>query len=745
MGNSNQPAQRNGMTKKMLRRSLVFMLLFLIVAFLIVIVRLGIIMLADSDFYQSKALSQQLRDTVIEPQRGTIYDRNMKPLAQSATVWTVYVSPADLKEEERDIVADGLSEILGVDRQKIYDAVCKKTYYEIIKRQVENDVADKVRTFAVEKKLTSAIGLDVSTKRYYPNNNFASTVLGFVGTDNNGLSGIEAYYDKDLAGEEGRVIAAKNARGADMPFTYEKMVDAKNGNSLVLTIDEVIQYFVEKHLDIAVKEDNVESRAACVVMDVKTGDILAMATKPDFDPNSPFEIYDEKAKAAIEQLEGDERKAAVQKEQQAQWRNKVVSDTYEPGSVFKIVTGSAAYEQHVVTESSTFHCPGYIVIGGRKIKCHKTQGHGTLNLPEAFINSCNPSFIQMGQNLGAEQFYNYFKAFGLIERTGIDLPGEADSIYYTADKMGVVELASESFGQTFNISPIQLVTAVSCVANGGQLMQPRLVKQIVDENGNIVKNYEPTVKRQVISQSTATAICNMLEQVVSVGSGKNAKVTGYKIAGKTGTSEKISQNLATGKKKYIASFCGFAPADDPQIAILLLLDEPNTTSYYGGTLAAPVVGEMFEEILPYLGIDPQYTEEELAQLDVSVPPVDGKTTEGAKTEIKNAGLEVTVIGSGDTVLKQVPAGGLTMPKGGTVVLYTEENTENTQVTVPDLTGVSVTEANRRAINAGLNIKLSGSGLEQSGAVSYRQSIDKDTKVDKGTLVTVYFRYSDNVE
>ncbi|MBQ2676013.1 MAG: PASTA domain-containing protein [Clostridia bacterium] len=733
-----------GPTKQMWKRTLIVLLVVIILGFGTCGVSLSNIMLVKADKYRTLAEQQQLRDVVVDAKRGTIYDASMNVLAASSTVWQVYITPSDFEDDaERQAVAKGLAEILQMDYEKVYKITCKKTGYETVGKTVTIDKANQVRAFVSENEFGSIIGLDEATKRYYPNDNLASTVLGFVGTDNQGLNGLEYQYDSTLTGTPGRVISAKNAKGADMPFSYEKVVDAKAGNSLVLTIDEYIQHVAEKYLDQAVIQNGVKNRGCCIVMDVNTGGVLAMATKPDYNPNEPFTIYDAATAEAIAKLTGDERSSAIAKAQQEQWRNKCVSDVYEPGSVFKIITGSAALDEGKTSMNASFSCPGYIVIANRRISCHKHEGHGTQNLTQAFMNSCNPAFITIGQSLGVTSFTNYRKSFGLQTISGIDLPGESEPIYHVASKMGPVELASESFGQTFKITPIQFITAISAAVNGGYLYKPHIVKQVLDENGNIIKNMEGSPIRQVISEETSKKICDALEAVVSEGTGKNAYVPGYRVGGKTGTSQKIDTQNEEGEiNKYIASFCGIAPTNEPKIAILMLLDEPSVANPYGGTLVAPMVGKMFEEILPYMGVTPQYSEDDAEKIERKTPDVMGKTVEKAKDAIREAGLSFKVVGDGDSVVRQVPSAYQTIPKGGTVVIYTENDSEKKTVKVPDFIGMTVSQANSTAINMGLNIKFSGS---TTNAVAYNQSVEKDTEVEIGTVITVEFRENIVVE
>lgn len=698
------------------------------------------IMIFNGDHYKALAAEQQLQDTVLTAKRGNIFDRNGETLATSATAWTVYITPQDIKtDKERTTIASGLSEILSLDYETVLAKTKKSTYYEKIAGAIEKTTADQVRSFISENELGAIVGLDETTKRYYPNDNLASAVLGFVGTDNQGLSGLESYYDEQLRGVAGRVIAAKNARGADMPFSYEKVVDAQSGSNLTLTIDKYIQYVAEKYLEEAVAENNVTNRGCVIVMNPTTAEIYAMATKPDYNLNTPFVIRDELTLAKLEELRGtDEYDAAFSAAQQAQWRNKAISDTYEPGSVFKIITGSSAIEERAVTLSSGFSCPGYIVIAGTRYNCHKHSGHGAQTLSDAFANSCNPAFIQIGQNLGVSSFFRYFQAYGLTAKTGIDLPGETGPVagvtYHDGGTMSIIDLASESFGQGFNVTPIQLITAVSAAINGGYLLQPHVVSEITDSDGNVIKTVGVKQKRQVLSAETSKLVCSLLENVVTTGSGKNAYVAGYHVGGKTGTSQKLAGDAAA----RVASFCGFAPAYDPQVVVLVVLDEPHGGNIYGGTIAAPVAGRILSEILPYLGVEPQYTESELATLDKTTPSVTGQSVGDARAAIASAGLNCRVIGTGGTVERQVPSAGKSISESGMVVLYTGAE-EADMVEVPDFTGMSVSQANEAAGNRGLNIKFAGNSLTQTGAVAYSQDYAAGTSVEIGTIITVSFR------
>ncbi len=737
-------------SKQMIKRMFVILLVLVITTVSTTGISLINIMIVNGEKYQQMATEQQLYDARITAERGDIYDCNYKKLATSAPVWTVFVTPNEIeaikdkteRQKVKDKITDGLSEILNIEKSKITEDLNKtSTYYVAIKKKVEKTVADKVRKFLNSDKelaLSTYVGLDESTKRYYTNDSLASTVLGFVGDDNQGLSGAELQYDETLTGTPGRIVAAKNAHGTDMPFTYEKKVDAKPGNSLVLTIDTYVQYVTEKYLNTAVVNNKVGQRGAAIVMNVNTGEILAMATKGDFNPNDPFTLSAEDQKT-VDGTKEDEKKKVKSDLQNKQWRNKTISDPYEPGSVFKVITESIGLEEGVCNLKQTFTCTGSIFVAGQKYSCHKHGGHGTQTLVEATQNSCNPYFISLGQSIGVNVFSKYFAAFGLTEKTGIDLPGEAEPQYHKANKMGPTELASTSFGQTFKVTPIQLITALSATVNGGKLVQPHIVKKIIDSDKNVVKNIDTNVKRQVISKETSKTVSNILESVVSSGGGKNAYVAGYKIGGKTGTSQKVAEMLASGKKGlYVASFAGFAPMDNPELAVLVLLDEPHGSNYYGGTISAPVGGQILSDILPYLGYEPKYSAEQMQSMAISVPNVVGKTVSEAKSALVSAGLNYRIIGSGEKIIKQLPTATQTIYKNGIVILYTDEKSDS-KAEVPKLTGMTISQVNSTATNAGFNVSFKGNTLTSSAVVSYSQSIEAGTKAEKGTVIEVYFR------
>ncbi len=739
-----------GPTKTMWYRAFVILMAFTIFGFGATGFGLIRTIFVNGEHYAKLAEEQQLQDIVTKAKRGNIYDRNMNVLATSATVWQVYATPSSMDDDKKPEIAKKLAEILDLKIEKVEEYLEKDTSYQNIGSPVEQEVATKVREYISEESLGAVIGLTETNERYYPNDSLASTVLGFVGTDNQGLGGVEAQYDDQLTGTEGRVIAAKTPAGAELPFSYEKVVEAQEGNALVLTIDEYIQSVVEKYLEENVQENKVQNRAACIVMDVNSGEILAMATKPDFNPNEPFTITLEKSvKKEIKQLKAngeysEEKESEIRSlALQEQWRNKVVSDIYEPGSVSKIITAAGALEEKNLFDSDTFSCPGYIKIADRTYKCSNRDGHGHQSLAQAFMNSCNPAFITIGQRLGADNFAKYRKSFGLEDKTGIDLPGESASSTHNTTQMSIVELASESFGQTLKITPIQLITAISAAVNGGYVYQPHIVKQVQNSEGNIVENIESTLVRQVISEETSKAICGYLEGVVSEGSGKNAYIPGYRIGGKTGTAEKIDVQQQEGEyKKYICSFAGIAPADDPEIAILMLIDEPQVPSPYGGTLVAPSVGKMFEEILPYLGVTPSYTDSEAEELAIPTPNVLNLTIKEATKRLEKEGLQYTIVGDGKTVVSQSPSASSTIPAGGKVILYTDGNENKRTAIVPDFTGLTVSQANQVAVNAGLNMYINGNA---SNSTAYSQSIEKGKSVEAGTVITVSFREAVNVQ
>lgn len=724
--------------------------------FFVLIINLFLIQIVHGEENRLKAERRQFSDTVVSAHRGTIYDSNMKVIAQSASVWLVYVNPSKITDEtKKNLIADAFVNIFDLDRETVMKKLNKsKSGYEKIIGQIDNAKKNELRAFMTENKgynLGEIIGIDPDTKRYYPLESFASTIVGFTGSGDEGRSGLEYQYNDVLKGTAGRIITAKNARGYEMPNDYRTAYDAKQGYSLVLTIDEVIQYYLEQQLSQALDEYQAQY-AYGIVMDVKTGAILGMSNKPDYDLNSPYKISSGSVLEEIEKITDPEEKSTeLKKAQNAQWRNRTVADSYEPGSVFKVIVAAAALEEGILTPETTYNCTGQIKVANYYQHCFHRTSHGVQTLNEALPNSCNTFFITMGQRMGQETFLKYFEAFGFTEPTGIDLPAEAKPIaatknaagasigtYHSIKTMGITELSSASFGQTFQASPIQIINAVSALGNGGKLMTPYLVSKILDENGNLVSETKPVVKRQVISEKTAALMSGYMEQVCISGTAKNAYVAGYHIAGKTGTSEKIG---AGEKGQNIASFAGFAPADDPKIAVLIAIDDPKGLTT-GGAVAAPIAGRIFENILAYLNVDPKYSDAEMASATVTAPNLVGAATNTVKSQAN--GFIVKVVGNGEEVISQVPSANQSMPKGGIIVVYTEENASKQIATVPNLTGLSMADANRIAVNAGFNIKIAGTTQGSGSVVSYKQSSPAESEGEVGTVITVYFRSSENI-
>lgn len=740
-----------GSNRTIISRSKKWLVVLLLVGFGLAIGRLFYFSIIKGDELQKKAYSLQLRDTTISAKRGSIYDTNGKTLAQSATVWQVVLAPAYFKtDEQRTYVAQKLAEILDLNQNDVYEKTKENNYYSVVKRKVETTEKEKVlklsKELAKKYDLGNVIELIEDYKRYYPYGDFASTIIGFTGMDGVGREGIEYQYDTQLTGVPGRVITAKDVHGTEMPYKYEQKIDAQDGNNITLTIDETIQHIMEKYLQQGIKQHKVQDRAVAIMMEVKTGAILGMAVEGGYDLNDPFTIADSSTQKEIDKLPNSEKEAAEVEALQKQWRNKAVADTYYPGSVFKVITSCMGWSDGVITNSSTYTCTGSYVPfeGADAIHCHNTAGHGTQTYKQALSNSCNPAFMMIGQAVGAEKFWEYYQAFGFSEKTGIDLPGEQSDIFFGdgSGKMQPMDLAVASFGQNFAITPIQMVTAIASVGNGGKLMQPYIVKEITDSDGNVVESKTPIVKRQVVSEEVTKKVIDAMEENATTGSAKNGYVAGYKVAGKTGTSEKkIYHN--DGSQEYIASFCGFAPADDPQVCLLVYFDDPVGDSYYGSAVAAPVFANIMNEVLPYLNVEAEYTEEEIAQMDTTAENYVGKSISEAESLVSSGGFTPVVMGSGDTVISQVPTAQSRLPQQGTVVLYTDEESMNDDVVeVPDLTNMTVAQANSTAAMYNLNISVVGSNADGEG-ISYSQGIKAGSKVKSGTVISVNFEQDSN--
>lgn len=752
-----------GMKEKMWHKAMGLAAVVVFVGFGLVVINLFRWQIVRGEELSNAALDQSLQSTTLSAMRGTIYDSTGKILAQSASVWTVVLEPAyfsyyDDPDATRRKVASGLAPILELDEEEIYEKTQGNSYFVYLKRRVETSVRDEINKFLEDNGISAGVRLIEDYKRYYPYGQVASTVLGFTGTDGQGLEGLELQYDTELRGTAGRLISAQNALGTDMPFEYEQYIEAEDGYNLVLTIDETVQSILEKYLAEGVEQFKVKNGAVAILMDVDTGGILGMATTPSYDPNDPFTIQDKNLLAQIDELPKDEQDEAFNQAQLKQWRNKAVTDTYYPGSVFKMVTYAMGLEEGVVTEDSTFTCTGSITVPGWNdpIGCWYHAGHGTETLRQGLYNSCNPWAIHVGQLVGGKTFAKYREAFGFTESTGIDLPGEALTLYHSEQELELVasNLAVESFGQNFSITPVHMITAAATIANGGYLVTPHVMDRIVDQEGNIVKTADTSYRRQVVSQETCDVIIDVLRQNVEEGTATGGYVAGYRVCGKTGTSEKVAQHNEDPSKpmEYIASYCGFAPAEDPQYALLVFFDEPDDDTnggYNGGNaVAGPYFAKMMGEILPYLGVEAQYSDEEYAVLDTVAPNVTGMTLDEAYAALEEAGLSYSVVGDESDgsiqVTAQVPASGGAVPKEGKVVLYTNGYDEDaTYVTVPDFSGYDVTNASYVASINQLQISVSGSS--SAAAEVTGQSVAAGEQVQIGTVITLSFVDNTNAE
>lgn len=745
-------------SRGMWQRSLVAMAVIAL-CFTAVVGRLSVLQIGEHGRWQALAAEQQLADSIISDKRGAILDRNGVVLAHSVEVATVVMMPGEIPEEKRELICAEVPSLLGIGADKLKKQVAKTaSRYEVICAKTAYEACEPFIAWVKDHGLCGAFRIIQDYKREYPLGTALSCVLGFTGTDNTGLEGLEAKYNDVLAGVAGRVVTTQNGRGDAMPneLQYETVIAAAEGNSLVLTVDANIQRMVENRLDTVLMETGAANRVCAIVMDVRTGEVLAMATKGDYDPNDPRTVADPDLAAMIAALSDDERHPAYLTALQKQWKNKAISEFYEPGSVFKIFTASAALQEGLISEQSGFYCNGTFTMPGvRTMKCHVyPRSHGSQTLAAAISHSCNPAFMTIGSRLGTALFPKYHARFGFTELTGIDMLGEARvtaSLYHGADVITAVDVATSSIGQTFKVTPIQLITGVSSVAGGGELLRPYIVGRVVDPDGATVSVQKRTVRRRVIDTDVAQRMCAMLEGVVDGGGAKNAYVAGYRVAGKTGTSEKTDQGVsANGRKKAVASFCGFAPADDPRVAVMVMVDEPQTHIRYGGTLAAPVAKQIFSDVLPYLGVEPRYTEAELKDLKTAVPAVTGKTTAAAAAVLKQKGLTARIVGGGTQVTAQMPAEGVTVDKGGTVVLYTDGERPS-EVKVPSVVGKTLLQANTLLTDAGLNVVVKGYPTRRTDDLSARQavvrtqSIVENTVVPERTAVEIEIVYQDAIE
>lgn len=731
---------------------------FIMIFFLVNIISLFYVQIINGDTYKAYAENNQLEDNVISAQRGVIYDRNMNVLAESAAVWKVYVNPSNFTEGVSklpeavikkclDGVSTGLAEIFELDAAELKQKIENQSGYKylLIKSKVEKtqrDLVSKLMEEHVKYKdsenndrlayYSFFIGIEADTKRYYPSGNLASTLLGFTGDGDAGRYGLEYEYDEILTGTDGRQIYSNSAMNTNSSVDFETVYDAEKGSSLVLTIDETIQRYLEDSLDQCYKDTKCDMCYG-IVMEVETGAILAMSTKNDYDPNNPSKILNETVLSDIEKITDEKEKdEAISAARQKQWKNNAVSDIYEPGSVFKIFTLAAGIEENEIMES--FNCSSHIKIIDTSYHCFGGNAHGMETPKTALANSCNTYFITVSQRLGISNFCKYFEAFGFTEKTGIDLPAEGTPIYFEEGEMSKVNLASCSFGQSFGVTGVQMITAVNAIANGGKLMQPYVVSKVIDNENNVVEETKPYVRRQVISESTSRKVLDAMVETVETGTAKNAYVAGYSVAGKTGTSDNL-----THKGQVVASFAGIAPAENPEISVIIVIDNPKSGSSTGGAIAAPVAAEVIDNTLTYLNVKKNYTADEEEELKVNVGNFVGSDVESAKAKASEAGLVVKVAGEGDKVVSQCPAYGQYIPKEGVIVLYTEKDSATIKAKVPDFTGMTISSVMNVATSAGVNVKISGNALSSSGLVAYRQNIEKDTEVAYGSTVTVYFK------
>lgn len=740
--NNSKKRAKKGPAQRLRQRTAILILLILVLGFGAAVLRLTYLTTIQSSELQESAVDLQLADTTVSAKRGTIYDANGNVLAESASVWQVVMSPVNFKnDKQRQAAAKGLSEIFDLEYNDVLDDTKQQSHYVVVKRRIESDEREKVLqlidTLKKDYSCSGVIQLLDDYKRYYPKNSLASSVIGFTGSDDQGLEGIEYEYDSYLSGTPGRIITAQNARGTDMPFRYEQNVESEDGNNVYLTIDETIQSICEKYMQKGVEDNNVLNKGVCIAMDVNTGAILAMVTTDGYDLNNPYELSakdKKKIKSTAKSKQAEAESAALSN----MWRNKAVADTYMPGSVFKMCVASAALEENLVNEKTSFTCTGSISVEGETIHCSNISGHGTQNFVEVISNSCNPAFIQIGQMLGAGKFRQYYQGFGFSDKTGIDLPGEAEDSFWKEGKMGGVDLAVASFGQNFTITPIQMITACAAVSNGGYVVQPHVVSKITDSKGNVIKSVDKKIKRQVISDDTSKKMNEYLEYNTERQGAAAGYISGYKVAGKTGTTEKrgVTKVESSFSEDYISSFCGYAPADDPQIAMLVFFDTPDGDAYYGSQVSSPVFINIMSEVLPYLDVKTSYTDEELGYVDASAGDYTGVSVDEAKTAVEADGFTATVKGNGSTVISQIPTVSSGLQKGGSIVLYTDSDSQSETVSVPSLIGLSPDEVNNVASAYGLNVSFSGATT--SSGTSSSQNIEAGTSVSPGTVITVSF-------
>ena len=741
-----------------LKRSLVVELLMLAV-FIALLLRVFLIQTLDFEKYQSKVIDQLTVESAVDADRGNIYDRQGRLLATNVTAYRVFIAPRTIQtvqEEEygaegtqqAQLIAAGLSEIL---EDVTYDFIMEQTTYttkldRTVARNVDEETAEEIRAFIKDNKLNTQVYLEAVSIRYYPYGSLASHLIGFTSSDGEGLYGIEYQYNDQLKGTPGKYITARDTYGNEMPYRYSSYIEAIDGSDVYSTIDATVQAILEEQLAATRIESGALNRVCGIVMDVETSEILAMATSPGFDLNDAWTLDEDSMKKLLESgyAEDSEEYTTLSRDLLlGMWANKAITEIYIPGSTFKIITGSVSLEEKISNINESFTCLGSLNVLGTKIRCHKTEGHGHLTFAGGIQQSCNPIMMTLGLRLGTETFYQYVEAFGYMERTGIDLPGEAKGIFFNESTYSTIDLAVTSFGQNFKVTPIQQLNAICAVANGGQLMTPHVVSKVVDTDGKTVYEADVTAKRQVVSEDVCKTVSEILEEGVSGNGGaKNAYVLGYRVAAKTGTSEKVGDD----KEARIASTVAYAPADDPKVAVIIMVDEPTIGSRYGSTAAAPYVGNVLEQILPYLGVEAVYSDAELEKMAVTVPNLNYWSIALSTNYLDSLGLSYEIVGDGSYVTGQVPASGTSMEKAdGRVILYTGKEKPAQTVAVPNLLGKTAVAANSMVINAGLNIKIEGTKnyLSGTGATVVSQSPAAGTVVAKGEVVTVTFRYLDD--
>jgi len=734
--------------KAMFTRVLLILALVVVIVLPYLLYKLAEVQIINQSEYEADALSQQTRSVTLLPNRGIIYDSEMNEVAVSSMVEHVCFAPANMRDEDKseEKKAENEQEIKDLCRfladllDKDYDTLYGKTlktesYYQVVEKNLDKTVTDQIRTYIREHGI-SGVDFYPSSERYYPYGNFAASVIGFTDADGEGLYGVERTYDVILSGQAGRVITARNRKGESMPFAYEQYLDAEDGSGVVLTVNHDVQDILMKYLESATA-DNLAAGATGIVMRISDGAIMAMGHYPDYDLNDPRALS-EAEEAEILLLPEDEQSNARTEAQLNQWKNQITGEAYEPGSTFKIITAAMALEEDVASENDSFYCADYTHVAGWNISCWKHGGHGSLNFTGGVMGSCNCVFMEVAKRIGCDSFYKYMGMFGLLSKTNVDLPGESKGIFFSEESFDDNEsnIAVSSFGQRFKVTPLQLITAVCGIANGGNMMQPHVVSAYTDADGNITQTVEPTVIRQIVSRNTSERLCNILEQVVSKGTGRNAYVAGYRVGGKTGTSEKFD----AGHNVYIASFMGIAPCDDPQYACLILIDEPKGDLYQGGQITAPVVGSVFSEILPVLGVDAVYTDEELETLQVTVPKMTHVTLDEAKSRAEKARVTVEVVGEGSIVTAQVPAYGSKISSKTPVILYCGEAVPEEKTTVPSVVGLGYSAAVQRLQEAGLYMNASGAvqTVVGSSVRARKQDVEEGTEVTKGSVITVDF-------